>query len=76
MIHGDKGMATAGSGDVLTGVIAGLLSRGLRPKEAAALGVYIHAKAGELAATKTTSQSMIASDILEHLSAIFLQELT
>jgi len=76
MIHGDKGMATAGSGDVLTGVIAGLLSRGLRPKEAAALGVYIHAKAGELAATKTTSQSMIASDILEHLCAIFLQELT
>lgn len=76
MVHGDKGMATAGSGDVLTGVIAGLLSRGLRSRDAAALGVYIHGRAGELAAAKKTSHSMIASDILDHLSDIFLEELT
>lgn len=74
MIHGDKGMATAGSGDVLTGMIAGLLSRGMRSREASALGVYIHGKAGERAAGLTTSQSMIASDILEHIPEVFAQE--
>lgn len=74
MVHGDKGMATAGSGDILSGMIAGLLSRGMRTREAAALAVYIHGRAGEIAASKKTSQSMIATDILEHIPDVFAAE--
>lgn len=69
--HGDPGMATAGSGDVLTGILAGLLAQKMEPLEAAALGVYLHAIAGELAANKLTSYCMIASDILESLPEAF-----
>lgn len=64
---GNPGMATAGSGDVLTGVIGGLLARGLKPIEAALAGVYIHGLAGDLAATKTGEISLIAGDIVEFL---------
>jgi NAD(P)H-hydrate repair Nnr-like enzyme with NAD(P)H-hydrate dehydratase domain len=52
------------------------LSWGIKTNDVAVLGVYIHSRAGELAATKKTSQSMIASDIPMHLSALFLQEFT
>jgi NAD(P)H-hydrate epimerase len=69
--HGDPGMATAGSGDVLTGILAGLLAQKMEPFETAALGVYLHAIAGELAANKLTSYCMIASDILESLPEAF-----
>jgi hydroxyethylthiazole kinase-like uncharacterized protein yjeF len=62
--HGDPGMATAGSGDVLTGILAGLLAQKMAPQDAAALGVYLHARAGEIAALNLTSYCMIASDIL------------
>lgn len=65
---GDPGMATAGSGDVLTGIIAGLLAQGMPPKEAAALGVFIHGLAGEYAAEEYTSYGVIASDIIYYLS--------
>jgi len=68
--EGDPAMATAGSGDVLTGIIAGLLAQKLTPEEAAALGVHLHAKAGELAAS-TLGTSMIASDILSFLPDVF-----
>lgn len=68
---GDPGMATAGSGDVLTGIIAALLAQKMSSYEAAALGVYIHGKAGEYAAKEKTSYSMIASDITENLSKVF-----
>lgn len=61
---GDPGMATAGSGDVLTGLIAALLAQGLSPKDAAYLGVYMHGIAGEIAAEDMTSYCMIASDII------------
>ena len=67
--HGDPGMATAGSGDVLTGIIAGLLAQKMIPCEAAALGVYLHARAGEIAGLNLTSYCMIASDIF----SIFLK---
>jgi NAD(P)H-hydrate epimerase len=60
---GDPGMATAGSGDVLTGLIASLLSQGLNCRDAAALGVYLHGLAGECAARMYTSYGMIASDL-------------
>lgn len=64
---GDPGMATAGSGDLLTGVVAALLAQGLPPHDAATLGVALHSLAGEAAAAQYTSFCMTASDILKHL---------
>lgn len=61
---GDPGMATAGSGDVLAGLIASLLAQGLSPLQAAQFGVYLHGIAGEHAAEELTSYCMTASDIL------------
>jgi NAD(P)H-hydrate epimerase len=71
--RGDPGMATAGSGDVLTGIIAALLAQKIVPREAAVLGVYLHAVAGETAASDLTSYSMIASDLLLYLHKAFKQ---
>ncbi len=68
---GDPGMATAGSGDVLTGLIAACMAQGLAPHSAALLGVYLHAKAGEYAAEAKTSYCMVASDITEALPRAF-----
>lgn len=68
---GDPAMATAGSGDVLTGVIAALLAGGLSTWEAAQLGVFVHGLAGQLAAQKRTVYGVIASDIIEELPAAF-----
>jgi len=62
---GDPGMATAGAGDVLTGLLAALLAQGLNPSQAAQLGVYLHGLAGEHAAQELTAYCMTASDILE-----------
>lgn len=65
---GHPGMATGGSGDVLTGIIASLLAQGLSGIQAAALGVYLHGLAGERAASKRwTSASLLAGDIVEAL---------
>ena len=69
--RGDPGMATAGTGDVLTGIVAALLAQGLRGREAAALATYLHAFAGEIAARKRTSYNMIASDVIEALPEAF-----
>jgi NAD(P)H-hydrate epimerase len=66
-------MATAGSGDVLTGIILGLLAQSYSPEEAAIIAVYIHGLAGDLAAAKFGYHSMIAGDIIEHLGQAFLQ---
>jgi len=68
---GTPGMATAGSGDVLTGLLASLISQGLSPYHAAIYGVYVHGLAGELAATEKTPYSLIASDIIEYLPEAF-----
>lgn len=61
---GDPGMATAGSGDLLTGLLAALLAQGLTTHQAACLGVFIHGLAGEYAAIEVTSYCVNASDIL------------
>lgn len=69
---GNPGMATAGSGDVLTGLLASLLSQGLDCHSAALLGVYLHGLAGELAAEKRkTSYGMMASDLIANFDAAY-----
>lgn len=68
---GDPGMATAGCGDVLTGLIAGLLAQGMAPHDAACLAVYLHGLAGEHAAQDLTSYGVTASDILYHFAEAF-----
>lgn len=70
---GNAGMATGGSGDVLTGLIAGLAGQGLEPERAAALGVFLHGRAGDLACAQLGMWSMLAGDILDHLPQAFLQ---
>lgn len=70
MARGSAGMATAGSGDVLTGIIASFLAKGLKAEEAAALGSFVHALAGEKAADAKTVYSMIASDLIESLPEV------
>lgn len=71
---GNSGMATAGTGDVLTGIIAGLLAMGMDQFEAAALGVYIHGRAGDEAKKKTGEYAMVAGDVLEGLIDIMRQK--
>ncbi|MFA7615594.1 MAG: NAD(P)H-hydrate dehydratase [Weeksellaceae bacterium] len=68
---GNPGMATAGSGDVLTGMIAGLIGRGHAPKEAAILGVYLHGLCGDLAAYEMGEESLIASDLIDFIPTAF-----
>ena len=64
---GNPGMATAGSGDVLTGVILSLLAQRYTPQEAALLGVYLHGKAGDIAAQEYGMESMLARDITRNI---------
>lgn len=68
---GNAGMATAGSGDVLTGILTGLLAQGYSSTETAILGVYLHGKAGNLAANYYSMEAMIAGDIITQLGAAF-----
>lgn len=64
---GNPGMATAGSGDVLTGIITGLLAQGYSPLESALFGVYLHGLAGDYAAKKYSCEAMLAGDIINCL---------
>ena len=69
---GNPGMATAGSGDVLTGIILGLLAQGFTAESAAVCGVYIHGLAGDLAVKVKSQYSLIAGDIIENMGSAFL----
>ena len=66
---GNPGMATGGTGDVLTGVVAGLLAQGLGAWDAACLGVGLHARAGDLAA-RAGERGLLASDLFPYLRAL------
>lgn len=68
---GNAGMATAGSGDVLTGIITGLLARGYQKGDACLLGMYLHGLAGDLAARELGEESLVASDIIAFLPKAF-----
>ncbi len=70
---GNAGMATAGSGDVLTGIICGLLARGYSQQEACSIGMYLHGLAGDLAAQEVGEESLIASDLIRYLPKAFLR---
>ena len=70
---GNSGMATAGSGDVLTGIITALLARGYKQADACRLGMHLHGLAGDLAAKDLGKESLIASDIIQYLPKAFLR---
>jgi NAD(P)H-hydrate epimerase len=68
---GNSGMATAGSGDVLTGILVSLLAQGYTPKESALLGVYLHGSAGDLALHTQSEESLISGDLISNLGKAF-----
>ncbi len=69
---GNPGMATAGSGDVLTGIITGLIAQGYEPLKAAIFGVYLHGRAGDIAVEQTGYQSLTASKIIQAVGMAFI----
>jgi NAD(P)H-hydrate epimerase len=68
---GNPGMGTAGTGDVLTGILTGLLAQGYTPKQTAILGAYLHGSAGDLAVAELQQESLLASDLIDHLGGAF-----
>ena len=68
---GNPGMATAGSGDVLTGIVLSLLTQGYSPGDAAIIGTFLHGLAGDMAAEEGSQSSLIASDIIQYLGKAF-----
>ncbi|ACY40045.1 carbohydrate kinase [Blattabacterium sp. (Blattella germanica) str. Bge] len=68
---GNPGMATAGTGDVLTGMITSLLSQGYSPKKSCIMGVYLHGLSGDIAANKFSEESIISSDIIDHIGEAY-----
>lgn len=73
---GNPGMATAGSGDVLTGIITGLIAQGYKPLSATIFGIYLHGRAGDIAVEKMGYQALTASDIIMHIGKAYLDLFT
>ena len=69
---GNPGMATGGSGDVLTGILAGIKAQRYSSLDTCLLGVYLHGLAGDLAAKEEGQEALIAGDIIQHLGTSFL----
>jgi NAD(P)H-hydrate epimerase len=69
---GNAGMATGGSGDVLTGIITGLLAQSYSSVDASIVGAYLHGLSGDIAASQLSEEAMIAGDIIDHIPAAFL----
>jgi len=70
-LTGNPGMASGGSGDVLAGILAGLIGQGIAPLEAACAAVWLHGRAGDLAAAEKSQIALIATDLIEKLSEAF-----
>ena len=70
---GNSALAKAGSGDVLTGIIAGLLAQKMTPFDAAKLGVYIHGLCGEIASEKKTEYSVMAADLIDAIPEVIIR---
>ncbi len=68
---GNPGMAKAGTGDILTGMISALLAQGLSPQDASVLGVYMHGHIGDIMAEKKGRHSLIASDMINAIPSVF-----
>jgi NAD(P)H-hydrate epimerase len=68
---GNPGMATGGSGDVLTGILLGLLCQGYSPREAALLGVFLHGRSADLRVETSSEESLVASEIADYLGEAF-----
>jgi NAD(P)H-hydrate epimerase len=68
---GNPGMATGGSGDVLTGILTGLLAQGYTPAETALLGVYLHGLSGDISLSGSSEESLLAGDIADNLGKAF-----
>jgi len=68
---GNPGMATAGSGDTLTGIIVSLLAQGYKPADAVITGVFLHGLAGDIAEERSSGESLIASDIIDCIGSAF-----
>lgn len=71
-INGNPGMATAGSGDVLSGIITGLIAQGVKPTQAAVAGVYLHGRAGDQAASQNGQRALTATDLIQMLPGVLL----
>lgn len=70
---GNPGMATGGMGDILGGLVAGLVAQGFEPFDAARIGVYLHGRAGDNVAWRSSQAGMIASDVIEELPSVFME---
>jgi len=68
---GNPGMATGGTGDVLAGLLGALLAGGMRPREAARVGAWVHGRAGDIAASRFGERGMVAGDLAEAIGAVW-----
>ena len=68
---GNPGLAKGGSGDILTGIITSLLAQGYSPLQSSLMGVYLHGLSADFALQNISEESMMASDIIEHISSAF-----